>query len=115
MSNFGHGAFHVAVSCDELTIKSRASSINFAYWAFSANGLSESNRRFVNTFIFDVDVVPTADANAFATQGFTRGVAGNYAVVPDNLVAQWKTTSPWSKWASNIISMSEYEAIKNNS
>lgn len=115
MSNFGSGAFNVAVSCDVLTIKSRASSINFGHWAFNANSLSESNRRFVNTFIFDVDVIPSLTSDAFNNQGFCRGVAGNYAVVPDNLVAQWKTTSPWSNWASNIISMSEYEAIKNNS
>lgn len=115
MSNFASGAFHIAVSCDTLTIKSRASSIYFGHWAFSASSPSDSNRRFVKTFIFDVDVIPTLDTNAFETQGFCRGVAENYAVVPDNLIAQWKTTSPWSNWASNIISMSEYEAIKNNS
>lgn len=115
LSNIGSGAFNVAVSCDVLTIKSRASSIYFGHWAFNATPTSYSDRRVVNTFIFDVDVVPTADSQAFSNQEFCRGVAGAYAVVPDNLVAQWKTTSPWSSWASNIISMSEYEAIKNNS
>lgn len=100
-----------AISCDELVIKSRANSLDFSDWA-----MSTSSAKKVKVFVFDVDVIPTCTASSFlgtfAGQGFVNGESGCYVVVPDSLVTTWKATSPWSNWASKIISMTEYEAIK---
>ena len=113
LSAVKYGAMLNAISCDELVIKSRASSLDFSNWALA----SDKQTKKVKVFIFDVDVIPTCNAGtlgSFDGQGFVNGESGCYAVVPDSLVTAWKATSPWSNWASNIISMTEYEAIKAN-
>ena len=112
LSAVKYGSLRDSIYCDELVIKSRANQLNFSDWA-----MSTSSAKKVKVFVFDVDVIPTCTTGTIGTfngQGFVNGESGCYVVVPDSLVTAWKATSPWSNWASSIISMTEYEAIKAN-